>query len=116
MATSTRGVELFPDLVDGCYDCVDRVVLRAYFRLAQEPGGFRVSKLPRSRRYQACPQALRALAACLILRNHVIRPLLAGALQRTITHEPARLAPLDHRYRTLRNDMNDLFREVGIAA
>jgi hypothetical protein len=75
-----------------------------------------VSKLPRSRRYQACPQALRALAACLILRDHVIRPLLAGALQRKITHPPRHTAPLDQRYATIRNDMNDLFRELGIAA
>jgi hypothetical protein len=33
---------LFPDLLDGRYDCVDRVVLRAYFRFGQHPAGFRV--------------------------------------------------------------------------
>jgi hypothetical protein len=25
----------------GCYDCVDRIVLNAYFRMGHHPGGFR---------------------------------------------------------------------------
>jgi hypothetical protein len=33
---------LFEELLDGTYDCIDRVVLRAYFQLAQEPAGFRI--------------------------------------------------------------------------
>ena len=32
---------LYQDLLDGSYDCVDRVVLNAYFRMAHDPGGFR---------------------------------------------------------------------------
>jgi len=31
----------YAELLDGSYDCVDRIVLDAYFRLAQGPGGFR---------------------------------------------------------------------------
>lgn len=34
--------ELYQDLLDGTYDCVDRVVLNAYFRPGHNPGGFRV--------------------------------------------------------------------------
>src|SRR5215210_5104163 len=30
------------DLLTGSYDCVDRVVLNAYFSLGHNPGGFRV--------------------------------------------------------------------------
>jgi hypothetical protein len=33
--------EQYRDLLDGTYDCVDRIVLNAYFPLAQSPGGFR---------------------------------------------------------------------------
>ena len=33
---------LYPELLDGVYDCVDRLVLRAYCRFIQEPGGFRL--------------------------------------------------------------------------
>ena len=40
MAASEQAVELYPDLVDCSYDCVDRVVLRAYFRFVQHPAGF----------------------------------------------------------------------------
>jgi hypothetical protein len=29
------------DLLTGCYDCVDRIVLNAYFPLGHNPGGFR---------------------------------------------------------------------------
>jgi hypothetical protein len=34
--------ESYGDLLDGTYDCVDRVVLNAYFPLGHNPGGFRV--------------------------------------------------------------------------
>ena len=34
--------ERYEDLLDGTYDCVDRIVLNAYFELAQSGGGFRV--------------------------------------------------------------------------
>jgi hypothetical protein len=33
---------LYEDLLSGSYDCVDRIVLNAYFRMAHNPGGFRV--------------------------------------------------------------------------
>ncbi len=32
----------YHDLLDGTYDCVDRVVLNGYFRPGHNPGGFRV--------------------------------------------------------------------------
>ena len=41
MAAEERELILCPELVEGAYDCVDRLVLRAYFRFAQAPGGFR---------------------------------------------------------------------------
>ena len=34
--------ELYQDLLTGSYDCVDRIVLNAYFRQGHNPGGFRV--------------------------------------------------------------------------
>ena len=30
-----------PSLVTGSYDCVDRIVLNAYYPLGHNPGGFR---------------------------------------------------------------------------
>src|SRR5215471_19452678 len=33
---------LYQDLLGGSYDCVDRIVLNAYFRIGHDPGGSRV--------------------------------------------------------------------------
>jgi hypothetical protein len=33
---------LYQDLLSGSYDCVDRIVLNAYFRMGHSPGGFRI--------------------------------------------------------------------------
>jgi hypothetical protein len=33
---------LYQDLLSGSYDCVDRIVLNAYFRMGHNPGGFRI--------------------------------------------------------------------------
>src|SRR6267143_6279220 len=33
---------LYQDLLVGSYDCVDRIVLNAYFRMGHDPGGFRL--------------------------------------------------------------------------
>ena len=32
----------YSDLLSGSYDCVDRIVLNAFFPLGHNPGGFRV--------------------------------------------------------------------------
>lgn len=32
----------YADLLTGSYDCVDRIVLNAYFRMEHDPGGFRL--------------------------------------------------------------------------
>jgi len=32
----------YQDLLTGSYDCVDRIVLNAYFRMGHDPGGFRL--------------------------------------------------------------------------
>ncbi len=34
--------DLYQDLLTGSYDCVDRIVLNAYFRMGHSPGGFHV--------------------------------------------------------------------------
>src|SRR5215472_16405699 len=33
---------LYQDLLSASYDCVDRIVLNAYFRMGHNPGGFRL--------------------------------------------------------------------------
>lgn len=33
--------QYYEELLEGCYDCVDRIVLNGYFPLGQQGGGFR---------------------------------------------------------------------------
>src|SRR5205807_8301686 len=33
--------DLYQDLLTGSYDCVDRIILNGYFRMAHRPAGFR---------------------------------------------------------------------------
>src|SRR5680860_873152 len=42
MVKTDEFTERYGDLLAGSYDCVDRIVLNAYFSLGHNPGGFRV--------------------------------------------------------------------------
>jgi hypothetical protein len=76
-----------------------------------------VHKVERTRRYQATPDGGRALTALLVLRDKVIKPLLAAARQpRRRGRRPSDLTAIDHHYHTLRGTMSQLFEELGIAA
>jgi hypothetical protein len=74
-----------------------------------------VRKIGKSRRYEAPPAGLRSLTALLVLREKIIRPLLAACGQ----PDPPSLAnptPIDRHYENLRADMRDLFVELGMVA
>jgi len=74
-----------------------------------------VQKIGKSRRYEAPPSGLRSLTALLVLREKIIRPLLAASSQ----PEPpcqANPMPIDRHYESLRAGMRDLFAELGMVA
>jgi hypothetical protein len=73
-----------------------------------------VRKLEQTRRYKVTPQGLRALAFLFILRDKVIKPLLAGACQLKTGRKPNSRTPIDQHYRTLQRGMQDPFQELGI--
>ena len=75
-----------------------------------------VRKIESTRRYEVVPQGLRAMSALLVLRDKVIKPLLAAACQFKRGHKPKCCTTLDWHYQTLRQDMRDLFIELRIAA
>jgi len=56
------------------------------------------------------------MAALVVLRDRVIRPLLAGLRRRRAGRKPAIWTPLDRHYETLRLDMRAVFRDLGVAA
>jgi hypothetical protein len=75
-----------------------------------------VRKIGRSRRYEPVPEGLRSLTALLVLREKIIRPLLAASGKPESRITPAHPTPIDHRYENLRSEMKNLFKELGIAA
>jgi hypothetical protein len=75
-----------------------------------------VRKIRSTRRYEVVPQGLRVMSALLVLRDKVIKPLLAAACQLTRGPQPRGCTTLDRHYHTLRRDMRDLFKELKIAA
>lgn len=75
-----------------------------------------VARLPRSQRYQVPPDGLRALAALVVLREHVIKPILAGVATPRQGRKPKSWTALDDHYESLRIDMQRLFTDLGLAA
>src|SRR5438105_15574323 len=122
----------YQDLLGGSYDCVDRIVLNAYFRMGHDPGGFRLwwraltgsdetleqilHRIGHSRRYEAPPTGLRAITALVVLRNKAIKPLLAAAQPLRPTRGSLNPKPIDAHYHTLQAAMHGVFHELGLAA
>ena len=75
-----------------------------------------VGKLGRSRRYQPVPEGLRTMTALLVLREKVIRPLLAASNRPESAAKLSNPTPIDQHYETLRIGMRGLFTALGIAA
>ncbi len=75
-----------------------------------------VRKIGKSRRYEPVPEGLRAMTALLVLREHIIRPLLAASGQPEPPSKPTNPIPVDHHYENLRAGMRGLFNELGVAA
>ena len=75
-----------------------------------------VRKIERKRRYEALPDGVRALTALLVLRDKVIKPLLAAARQPQLRCRTQNLTGIDQHYRTLGGAMSNLFQQLGIAA
>jgi hypothetical protein len=75
-----------------------------------------ITKMGRSRRYQVSPSSMRAITALHVLREHVIRPILAGVRATHPAPQPKLAPTIDQHYERLRLDLQPLFQELGIAA
>lgn len=84
---------------------------------AYDPAKLRGKKLVqrrhKSRRYLSEPSGVRTMCAYLLLREQVIKPLLAGAGQR-LGRPPKSVAPLDQHYLRLRQEMEATFETLGL--
>lgn len=89
---------------------------RAAYDIQKLRGKGMLRKMGASRRYESVPEGLRAIAALLILREKVIRPLLAASQRSESTSKLNNPTPVDHHYEHLRAGMRDLFTALGMAA
>jgi hypothetical protein len=87
----------------------------AAYDLAKMVGKTLVRRIERSRRYAVDPPGLRIFCAYLLLREKVIKPLLAGVV-RPCGRPPKVLAPLDQHYIALREELQRTFQTIGLAA
>ncbi len=102
-----------------------RTVLNAALSLACAPRGFTARRAAydlkklraknlltngNSRRYSIPSEAIRIIGALVILREKVLRPILAGVGKRKTGRKPKNLRLIDEHYETIRQDMFTLFR------
>ena len=75
-----------------------------------------IQRVGRSRRYEATPSGLKAIAALVTLRHHLIQPLLASTMKQIPSRGAQNPTPLDHCYASLRTHMQNLLQQLGVAA
>jgi hypothetical protein len=75
-----------------------------------------LTKVADSRRYSIPPQAIRTIAALVILREKVLRPILAGVGKPKMGRKPKNWSPIDEHYEAIRQDTFILFQDLRIAA
>ena len=87
----------------------------AAYDLAKLRGKKLLHRAKHSRRYVADPGGVRTMCAYLVLRDKVIKPLLAGVV-RTMGRPPKNPNPLDKHYVALREELHRTFETIGLAA
>jgi hypothetical protein len=88
---------------------------QAAYDLAKLRGKKLVKRRDLARRYVSDPGGVRTMCAYLVLREKVIKPLLAGVV-RPLGRPLKVVAPLDQHYLHLREEMNRTFETLGLAA
>jgi hypothetical protein len=92
----------------------DYTTRQAAYDLKKLRGKHLVVKPATSGRYHAPPDALRTITALLVLRDQVIKPILADLRVPRRGRKPKTWTPTDQHYETLRIDMQALFADLGI--
>jgi|Tabmets5t2r1_1033131.scaffolds.fasta_scaffold18389_1 hypothetical protein len=91
-------------------------VRKAAYDLRKLRGKSLVERIGKTRRYRVRRPAIRTLAALLILREQVIKPVLAGVCRPKPGPAPKNLHPLDHHYKKLQCEMLATLQTLKIAA
>jgi len=88
----------------------------AAYDLAKLRGKTFVDRIANSRRYRTTPDAIRTLAALFILREHVIKPVIAGVGKPRLARPPKCIHPIDQHYEALCHEMRRTFETLRLAA
>jgi len=88
----------------------------AAYDLRKLRGKALVDHVGTTRRYQPQPPGIRTLAALVILREKIIKPVLAGAGRPKPGRPPKRVHPLDVHYENLQRELRRTFETLGLAA
>jgi hypothetical protein len=89
---------------------------QAAYDLKKLRGKQMAERIGKTRHYQATPAGLKAIAALVVLREKVIRPMLAAAQEIRPSRGSQNPTALDRHYETVRAGMAGIFRELGVAA
>jgi hypothetical protein len=90
-------------------------VRQAAYDLAKLRGKNLVHRKEKSRRYTNQTKGLRTMCAYMVLREQLIKPLLAGT-GRPLGRPPKIITPLDQHYLNLREELNRTFETIGLSA
>jgi hypothetical protein len=89
---------------------------KAAYDLHKLRGKSLVERIGKTRRYRARRPGIRTLVALLILREQVIKPVLAGVCRPKRGRPPKNLHPLDDHYQRLQREMLSTLQTLKIAA
>jgi hypothetical protein len=88
----------------------------AAYDLARARGKNLVIRREKTRRYELQTAGPKAICACLVLREKVIKPLLAGATGKRNGRPPKNVHPLDATYLQMQQHLLKTFAILGLAA
>jgi hypothetical protein len=89
---------------------------QASYDLKKLRGKGLVTKIGKTHRYECPPQGLRIIMAVAVLREKVIKPILAGTVTRRRGRPPRHQHPLDRHYQIIRHETEALLAHLGLAA
>jgi len=89
---------------------------QAAYDLKKLRGKNLVRRIGKSHRYEAVPDGLQTMTALLVLREKVIKPVLAGAGKPRRGPKPKHQSLIDVHYQIIQVEMRKLFQVIGIAA
>jgi DNA-binding transcriptional ArsR family regulator len=88
---------------------------QASYDLSKLRGKALVERIERSRRYRLPPYGTRILAGLLVLRERVLKPVLAGLGKPRIGRPPKTIHPADAHYDNLQRELRLTFETLGLA-